>query len=226
MAKLVKPAQFAKETGISRQAVYAKIKRGTLKSKEVDDQLFIVLDDNRAKAKLSQIKNVDIDKNSANTQVVDSRRIDTTYSNQAFTDTNALIDSKNETIETLKCRIKDLKESNQQLTSVFRGEIDLLKEAFVEMKRIYVGRLEYEKNREIVLENGYIDNDIDNEVSWVGVKRFLKIYDYDKSHKTKVKDYLDFLYSAGDTRVSKMDGKIKINEKFCSEQILKDALLD
>ncbi|MBD3797858.1 MAG: DUF3972 domain-containing protein, partial [Campylobacterales bacterium] len=44
MSKLVKPAQYAKEAGISRQAVYAKIKRGTLKSKEVDDQLFVVLD--------------------------------------------------------------------------------------------------------------------------------------------------------------------------------------
>jgi len=30
MEKLMKPAEYAKELGISRQAVYAKIKRGIL----------------------------------------------------------------------------------------------------------------------------------------------------------------------------------------------------
>ena len=44
MSKLIKPAQYAKQYNISRQAVYAKIKRGTLRSKEVDGQLFIILD--------------------------------------------------------------------------------------------------------------------------------------------------------------------------------------
>lgn len=232
MAKLVKPAVYAKDTGISRQAVYAKIKRGTLKSKEVDDQLFIVVDSyNHTKPKSSQINkhiqnNIDIDKNYDNISTIDSEHARFLKQKSTTADVQALIDSKNETIETLKGRIKDLKESNQQLTSVFRGEIDLLKEAFVEMKRIYVSRLEIEQNKEVVLENSYTDNVFEEEVSWIGVKKFLKIYDYNMSNKAKVKDYLHFLYSAGDTRVAIIEGKIKINEKFCSEQIIKDALLD
>lgn len=94
------------------------------------------------------------------------------------------------------------------------------------MKRIYVSRLESEPNKEIILENNYTQNAEDEKISWIGVKKFLKIYGYDLSNKAKVKDYLDFLHSAGDTRVGSVDGKIKINEKFCSEQIIKDALLD
>jgi hypothetical protein len=232
MAKLVKPAVYAKETGISRQAVYAKIKRGTLKSKEVDDQLFIVVDSNsQTKSKLSQSNKqpqdtIAIDNVNDNSAIVNSEHIRFLKQNSTTTDIQALIDSKNETIETLKCRINDLKESNQQLTSVFRGEIDLLKDAFVEMKRIYVSRLESEPNKEIILENNYTQNAEDEKISWIGVKKFLKIYGYDLSNKAKVKDYLDFLHSAGDTRVGSVDGKIKINEKFCSEQIIKDALLD
>lgn len=225
MSKLVKPAQYAKEAGISRQAVYAKIKRGTLKSKEVDDQLFVVLD-NRSKSTHDN-ENIkrEIDRNDDNYSTIKSDKIDVNEAKKGLTSFQSLIDSKNETIETLKGCIRDLKESNQQLTSVFRGEIDLLKEAFVEMKRIYVSRLELEQNKEVILENNYIDNEFDENVSWIGVKKFLKIYDYDLSNKAKVKDYLDFLYSAGDTRVSSINGKIKINKRFCSEQIIKDALL-
>ncbi len=224
MSKLVKPAQYAKETGISRQAVYAKIKRGTLKSKEVDDQLFVVLD-NRSGSTYGkeQIKR-DVDNNDDNSLTIKSGKIDVNEAKKGLTSFQSLIDSKNETIETLKERIKDLKESNRQLTSVFRGEIDLLKEAFVEMKRIYVSKLELEKNKEVILENNY--NEFDEDISWIGVKKFLKLYDYDLSNKAKVKDYLDFLYSAGDTRVANINGKIKINKRFCSEQIIKDALLD
>jgi hypothetical protein len=227
MAKLVKPSQFAKDTGISRQAVYAKLKRGTLKSKEVDNQLFIIIESSKSKPTSNKENNqnsIDNDLENDNLEVLTSQDIKKSQNN--FSEFQTLIESKNETIETLKGRIRDLKESNQQLTSVFRGEIDLLKEAFVEMKRIYVGKLELEQNREIVLENSYTDNMFDEDISWIGVKKFLKIYGYDLSHKSKLKDYLDFLYSAGDTRVASINGKIKINEKFCSKQIIKDALAD
>ena len=44
MEKLMKPAEYAKELGISRQAVYAKIKRGILTAKNVDGKLYIVID--------------------------------------------------------------------------------------------------------------------------------------------------------------------------------------
>ena len=44
MEKLMKPAEYAQELGISRQAVYAKIKRGILKAKNVEGKLYIVID--------------------------------------------------------------------------------------------------------------------------------------------------------------------------------------
>jgi predicted DNA-binding protein YlxM (UPF0122 family) len=34
MSRLIKPSEYAKQSGISRQAVYAKIKKGLLKSKK------------------------------------------------------------------------------------------------------------------------------------------------------------------------------------------------
>jgi predicted DNA-binding protein YlxM (UPF0122 family) len=44
METLMKPAEYAKELGISRQAVYAKIKKGILTAKEVEGKLYIVVD--------------------------------------------------------------------------------------------------------------------------------------------------------------------------------------
>jgi len=44
MEKLMKPVEYARELGISRQAVYAKIKRGILTAKNVDGKLYIVVD--------------------------------------------------------------------------------------------------------------------------------------------------------------------------------------
>ena len=48
MEKLMKPAEYAQELGISRQAVYAKIKRGILTAKNVEGKLYIVVDNDSA----------------------------------------------------------------------------------------------------------------------------------------------------------------------------------
>ena len=40
----MKPVEYAQELGISRQAVYAKIKRGILRAKNVEGKLYIVVD--------------------------------------------------------------------------------------------------------------------------------------------------------------------------------------
>ena len=104
MSRLVKPADYAKETGISRQAIYAKIKRGSLASKEVNDQLFIVIDnDNTDKQK---IKNTISSQHLSTLKSSSSSQQSRTISNEFQT----IIDAKNETIEILKNRIHDLKE--------------------------------------------------------------------------------------------------------------------
>ncbi len=217
MSRLVKPADYAKETGISRQAIYAKIKRGSLASKEVNDQLFIVIDDD----------NVDKQKIKNTASAQHSSILKSSSSQQSRTISNefqTIIDAKNETIDTLKNRIHDLKESNQELSSVFRSEIDLLKEAFSEMKRIYSYQLEHLDKTTIILDNDH--EEVEDEPKWISVKKFLKKYDVDGKHSKKVKQYLYVMYLGGDTRVALIDDKIKINANNSSEDMIKDALED
>jgi len=59
-------------------------------------------------------------------------------------DYEALLAAKDETISVLKGTVKDLKKSNKQITTTLRGEIDLLKEAFHEMRTLYMHQIEYQ----------------------------------------------------------------------------------
>ncbi|MDD5406396.1 MAG: DUF3972 domain-containing protein [Sulfurovaceae bacterium] len=211
MSRLVKPADYAKETGISRQAIYAKVKRGSLASKEVNDQLFIVIDDDNKQ----KIKNT-VSTQQSSTSKSSSSGQSRTISNEFQT----IINAKNETIETLKNRIHDLKESNKELSYVFRSEIELLKEAFGEMKKIYSYQLEHQKKSAMVMSRDLA------EPKWISVKKFLKKYDVDKKHSGKVKKYLNMLYTGGDTRVTIVDDKIKINSHNSSKEMIKEALED
>lgn len=220
MSKLVKPADYAKETGISRQAVYAKIKRGSLASKEINEQLFIVIDDDD-KLKTKEKARTSSDNQSQLTSKVSS----TPHRSQSIpNEFQTIIDAKNETIDTLKNRIHDLKESNQELSSVFRSEIELLKEAFGEMKRVYSHQLEHHEQSTIILNNDHEDSH--KKPKWIGIKKFLKKYDVDKKYYNKVKQYLHTLYLGGDTRIMLVDDKIKINLRNSSKEMIEEALED
>lgn len=220
MSRLVKPADYAKETGISRQAVYAKIKRGSLASKEINEQLFIVVDDD-SKLKTKPKASISSDNQSPFTSKLSSAsKLSQPLSNEFQT----IIDAKNETIETLKNRIHDLKESNQELSSVFRSEIELLKEAFGEMKRIYSHQLEHHEQATIILNNDHDESH--KKPKWIGVKKFLKKFDVDKKHHDKIQQYLHTLYLGGDTRVSLIDEKIKVNLHNSSKEMIEEALED
>ncbi|MBN2721920.1 MAG: DUF3972 domain-containing protein [Campylobacterales bacterium] len=216
MSRLVKPADYAKETGISRQAVYAKIKRGSLASKEIGEQLFIVVDDdNKTKAKATVSSD-----NQSISKLSSASKLSQPLSNEFQT----IIDAKNETIETLKNRIHDLKESNKELSSVFRSEIELLKEAFGEMKRIYSHQLEHNEQATIILNNDHEESY--QKPKWVSVKKILKKFDVDKKHHDKIKKYLHTLYLGGDTRVSLIDDKIRVNLHNSSKEMIEEALED
>ncbi len=218
MSRLVKPADYAKETGISRQAVYAKIKRGSLASKEINEQLFIVIDDDsKSKPKASISSD---DQSPLTPKTSSALKLSQPLSNEFQT----IIDAKNETIDTLKNRIHDLKESNQELSSVFRSEIELLKEAFGEMKRIYSHQLAHNEQATIILNNDHEDNY--TKPKWISVKKFLKKFDVDKKHYDKIKQYLHTLYLGGDTRVSLVDDKIKVNLHNSSKEMIEEALED
>jgi len=139
MGRLIKPAEYAKQSGISRQAVYAKIKKGLLKAKKVEGQMFIELDssiDIQPKTSQSSMQNSD------------------------------LIAAKDETIKVLKETIADLKETNNLIVGTLKSEVELLKDAFGEMQLLYrtqIEKLQINAPKElppiknIVEENDFID---------------------------------------------------------------------
>lgn len=207
MEQLMKPAEYAKELGISRQAVYAKIKRGILKAKSVEGKLYIVVD-NTTENKTS--KSTSETKQNATPSHMASTMTSTLQDDQ--TDYKALLEAKDETISVLKGTVKDLKESNQQISTTLRSEIDLLKDAFHEMRTLYVHRLEQKKSHEaieVITEEESVEV---VEERWIGLKKFFKQLGVSKEkHQEKVLKSLKQAYKKGDARVMKEDGKLKLN---------------
>lgn len=184
---MIKPADYANKLGISRQAVYAKIKKGILSSKSVDGKLYIVLEDNM---------HVDVSANKNNNTSEKTKRVDQ----------SKLLDAKDETISVLKETVKDLKETNLMITSTLRGEVDLLKEAFGEMKMFYSLQLENKPKLERVIENSVVE-DKDVEI-WLEVSNFYKEYSVKKKNRKGVLKRLKKMYKKSDYRVDMHDGEI------------------
>jgi predicted DNA-binding protein YlxM (UPF0122 family) len=204
MDKLMKPAEYAKELGISRQAVYAKIKRGILTAKSVDGKLYIVVDKVTAKEKQAEVPK---NNNAASTKAVADQ------SEHTHKDYQALLEAKDETIAVLKDTVKDLKESNRQISTTLRGEIDLLKEAFYEMRTLYVHQLGHDEHHQAIdVEEESPDEASVAEEAWIGIKKFFKQRDIRKiKQQEKIIKRLKKAYKKGDKRLLKEKGKIKIN---------------
>ena len=127
MENLIKPVDYAAKMGISRQAVYAKIKKGLLPSRNVGGKIYIVLEGDEVRKSEGEAASDTV--GAENTQ--------------------RLLEAKEETIAVLKETIRDLKETNQMITSTLRSEVELLKEAFGEMKTLYAAQIEHiQKNEE------------------------------------------------------------------------------
>lgn len=212
MEKLMKPAEYAKELGISRQAVYAKIKRGILTAKNVEGKLYIVVDsetENETPKPVQEPKKPI----SANTTAASTESPQKDY--------KSLLEAKDETIAVLKGTVKDLKKSNKQISTTLRSEIDLLKEAFYEMRALYVHRLEQQKPQEaieIVTEDDSVEV---VEERWIGIKKFFKQLDVTKKKdQEKVLKNLKKAYKKGDIRLMKEEGKLKLNANREYEDLL------
>ena len=207
MEKLMKPAEYAKELGISRQAVYAKIKRGILTAKSVEGKLYIVVDNttqnDTSKPTQEPTQKPTVSKTtSASTQSLQRDQ----------KDYKALLEAKDETISVLKSTVKDLKKSNKQISTTLRSEIDLLKEAFHEMRTLYVHRLEQKKPQETIEVSTEEDSVEVVEERWIGIKKFFKQLGVTKEkHQEKVLKSLKKAYKKGDARLMKEDGKLKLN---------------
>ena len=212
MEKLMKPAEYAQELGISRQAVYAKIKRGILTAKNVEGKLYIVLDKNESKEDNTPV-NVTPPKPKPSLQT----------NKTEVKDYKSLLAAKDETISVLKGTVKDLKKSNKQISSTLKGEIDLLKEAFHEMRSLYV--LQLEQQKAVVNEVIEVEEEIDEEEdtrNWISLKKFFKLYDISKvKQQEKVVKRLSKVLKKDDGRLMNMNGKLKLNADAEYKDILK-----
>jgi predicted DNA-binding protein YlxM (UPF0122 family) len=216
MEKLMKPAEYAKELGISRQAVYAKIKRGILTAKNVDGKLYIMVDNT------NRVKTTSVSETSVKPKVSTSVKTNAVPSQTLAKEYKALLDAKDETISVLKGTVKDLKKSNKQISTTLRGEIDLLKDAFHEMRTLYVHQLEYKKSQdaiEVITEEASVEV---VEEKWVSVKKFFKSLGIKKEkHQEKLYKRLKKALKAGDERFAKEEGKLKINVNKSYEDLVK-----
>jgi len=209
MEKLMKPAEYAQKLGISRQAVYAKIKRGILTAKNVEGKLYIVVDKETTTSskEKSQKENTPSSPSTSASSKAESQ------------DYKALLKAKDETISVLKDTVKDLKKSNKQITTTLRGEIDLLKEAFYEMRTLYAHQLEHKKPKESeeaieVMTDDEVaeEKSVQTEGHWIGVKKLFKQYKVTKEKaQNKIMKRLKKAYKQGDERIMKVENKLKFN---------------
>ncbi len=224
MEKMMKPAEYAKELGISRQAVYAKIKRGILTAKNVEGKLYIIVD-NIPKSEPKPIEQETVIK----TKPAVSEQTNIPQTIHPAKDYKALLEAKDETISVLKGTVKDLKKSNKQISSTLKGEIDLLKEAFYEMRTLYVRQLEHKKPElaEEHKEEEAIDVMMEEEhqkkekAEWISIKKFFKQYKIKKEKQVKIEKRLNKAYKLGDERVMKVEDKLKINADKSYKDIVK-----
>lgn len=217
MEKLMKPSEYAQELGISRQAVYAKVKRGILTAKNVEGKLYIVVDNDTPQETVSREKE---------TTVMPKKPISTPTNTSVppadVKDYKALLKAKDETISVLKGTVKDLKKSNKQISTTLRGEIDLLKEAFYEMRTLYVHQLEQKKSQdaiEVISEEESMDAE---EERWIGLKKFFKQHKITKEkEQAKIIKRMKKAYRLGDERIMEVGDKLKFNANKSYKDILK-----
>ena len=221
MSRLVKPIEYAKAQGISRQAVYAKIKKGLLASKTVDGKIYIVLEEEL------------VSKEESST----SEKQET--SSPHLIDVKELLNSKEQTITVLKESITDLKQTNTEINTTLRGEIELLKQVFTEMRNLYVKQVDY-MNTEKKLElenklsanntNAAVYDDIlsideipnDGEECWITLVEFLERSGIKKEKKKKkIANRLKKAYKLKDKRVKIEDDNIFLSCYHFYEDILK-----
>ncbi|HEY9190127.1 MAG TPA: DUF3972 domain-containing protein [Sulfurovum sp.] len=210
MEKLMKPAEYAQEIGISRQAVYAKIKRGILTAKNVEGKLYIVVDKAVTKEAVSSEKETE-----TVSETVPSVKRTASVPQAKEVDYKALLKAKDETITVLKGTVKDLKKSNKQISATLKGEIDLLKEAFHEMRTLYIHQLEQKKPQtseeviEVFSEEGSSETE---KEQWIGIKKFFKRHKISKEkEQAKVMKRLKKAYRSGDERIMVIADKLKFN---------------
>jgi hypothetical protein len=218
MEKLMKPAEYAQELGISRQAVYAKIKRGILTAKNVEGKLYIVVDKIKKEEATHHPKETTV-----KSKTTSPSKADISGSQNDVAHYKVLLEAKDETISVLKGTVKDLKKSNKQISTTLKGEIDLIKEAFHEMRALYMHQLEYQNAEKVeTIEVTSEEDTVEvEEERWISVKKFFKQYKINKTKlQGKIEKRLKKAYKSGDERVMKVEDKLKVNANRTYEDIV------
>ena len=209
MSKLVKPIEYASSQGISRQAVYAKIKKGTLNSKTVDGKMYIVVDE------------VDT-KEEKNKKVVEDIA-------PHLVDVKELLTSKDQTISVLQESISDLKHTNTEINTTLRGEIELLKQVFTEMRNLYVKQVDYmvtDKQKELEKQSAPIEaislkENVIEDDCWITLEEFFTRCKISKEkRKIKVVKRLRKAFMKNDERIKMEDDIIYLSCYHYYEDIL------
>jgi hypothetical protein len=211
MSKLIKPTEYATLQGISRQAVYAKIKKGTLDSKTVDGKMYIVMDNVAIKEELDS-------------------EVETETSSHLI-DVKALLSSKDQTISVLKESIADLKHTNTEINTTLRGEIELLKQVFTEMRNLYVKQVDcmvVDKQQELAQHSSapieaisLKENMEQSDECWITLEEFFERCKISKEkRKAKVLKKLRKAFMKNDERIKTKDGDIYLSCYHFYEDIL------
>ena len=206
--KLLKPAEYAEMVGISRQSVYMKIKRGLIPSKRIDGKLYVIVkEEDEVSSDMQE---------SENTQKEDFQQ-ESYLNSESVTNLTDLIKAKDETISILKETIADLKESNQMITTTLRSEVELLKDAFNEMKKIYTLQIEHTKEQYQNLDS-FGDDIIDTvEVEdikdeWIDLDSIILKYKIKSKKVAKMTKKIKKLYKSGNRDIKYEDGLYYIKD--------------
>jgi len=202
MENLIKPVDYAKKMGISRQAVYAKIKKGILPSRNVGGKIYIVLESEAPSERPA--------------------------GEGEPPEIQPLLAAKDETIAVLKETIRDLKETNQMITSTLRSEVELLKEAFGEMKTLYAAQIEHMRETEEPLTLEEVLEDEPGEVqrpeeedAWISLEEFLAEQGIrKKKQRERFTKKTKKLYKKGDSSVEKKNGAYRLKAEKAVEILL------
>lgn len=209
MSKLIKPIEYASSQGISRQAVYAKIKKGTLNSKTVDGKMYIIVDEVDVKE----------EKNKKTAEDIAPHLIDV----------KELLTSKDQTISILQESISDLKHTNTEINTTLRGEIELLKQVFTEMRNLYVKQVDYmvtDKQKELEKQSAPIKSislkeNKEEDDCWIALEEFFeRCKIYKEKRKIKVVKRLRKAFMKNDERIKMEDDTIYLSCYHFYEDIL------
>ena len=218
MSNLVKPTEYAESQGISRQAVYAKIKKGTLTSKTINGRIYVVLETDLVPRVVKQ----------------QTSEVSGEESLSPFVNFKELLNSKDQTITVLQESISDLKQTNTEINTTLRGEIELLKQVFSEMRNLYVKQVDYmSSEKHLELENRQPEEEENSvgveeileekeEECWITIEEFFERSKIKKNKKRlKIEKRLSKAYKNGDKRLKKNKKILYISCYYFYEDIIK-----